>query len=123
LALLFVITYQESGDNPKDKQVAQDTGNLILLINNWVNVMNSYLLNAALPNKKPYGVELQQQNEVLNEIINVFSTMTRPKPPTQRTKPGLQTFQKGAIISSKSLQCIYLKKEYNIKFILTQRLN
>jgi len=36
--------------------------------------VNSYVLNAALPNKKPYGVELKQQNE----IINVFSTMRCP---------------------------------------------
>jgi len=50
------------GENSKDKKVAQDTGIFFLLINNWFNKMNSYVLNAALPNKKPYGVELQQQN-------------------------------------------------------------
>jgi len=38
---------------------------------------------------------------------------------------GLQTFQKGVIISCKSLQrlYIYLKEKYDIKFILTHRLN
>jgi len=111
------------GENYKDKKVAQDIGNFILLINNWFNIMNSYVLNAALPNKKPYGVELQQQNEVLNEIINVFSIM---KCPNAKNKiSGLQTFQKGVIISCKSLQrlYIYLKEKYDIKFILTHRFN
>jgi len=85
--------------------------------------MNSYVLYAALSNKKPYGVELQQQNEVLNEIINVFSKMSCPN--AKNKISGLQTFQKGVIISCKSLQqlYIYLKEEYDIKFILTHRLN
>jgi len=119
------------GVNTKEKQVALSTGKFILLVNNWLLVTNlviisnwnSYVFNAATPNKKPYGTKLPLQNEVLNNIIKEFTTMKCLNPKNKIS--GLQTFQKDVIISCKSLQqlYLYLKEEYDIEFILTHRLN
>lgn len=81
--------------NTKGKPVALSTGKFILLVNNWFNIMNSYVLNAATPNKKPYGTELPLQNEVLNNIIKEFTTLKCLNPKNKIS--GLQTFQKGKI--------------------------
>lgn len=106
----------QPGDN---KKLAKDVGEFFQLVNNWFDIMNSFSLTTPIPSKKPYGTNLHQQNDILQEMLSVVSGMKCIG------KNTLQVFQKGMIMSIKSLRGLYafLEEELNVKYILTHRLN
>ncbi|KAB0805345.1 hypothetical protein PPYR_02315 [Photinus pyralis] len=102
-----------------DTILAQNVGNFTELVNNWFDVLNSYTSTASLPTKKPYGLELEMQHKCLNEMEETIEGMRCVG------KNALQVFQKGILITSKSLQCLFtdLKERHGISYLLTHRLN
>lgn len=102
-----------------NKQLAANVADFIDIINKWFDIMNSYIPSATLITKLPYGKKLEIQDEVLEKAKQLFRTMRA------RSKNALQIFQKGAIISTISLQKLFtdLKERYGIHYILTHRLN
>lgn len=118
-----------------DKNMAVDTGDFILLVNKWFDVMNSSNVCAAIPTKRPFGLHLEEQKNILQEVIKVFlnmRVMSKSKENALKTndectlkKKSMEIFQKGVIISSTSLQNLYefLHQKYDLKYILTRRLN
>jgi len=117
-----------------DKNMAVNTGDFILLINKWFDVMNSSNACAAIPTKRPFGLHLEEQKTILQKVIKVFSNMrvmSKSKGNANQTndeytlKKNMEIFQKGVIISSTSLQNLYeyLHEKYNLEYILTRRLN
>lgn len=81
--------------------------------------MNSYNPKESMLYKRPFGLQYELQNEILNQAKDVFLTM---KCSGKRTN---QVFQKGLIISITSLQLLFnfLKEKYNTSYIITHRLN
>lgn len=71
------------------------------MVNNWFDVMNSYSISANVPTKKPYGISMDLQDEILEKM---FSTVFEMK---CIGKKSLQVFQKGIIISTKSLRALF----------------
>lgn len=102
-----------------DKTTAAKTADFIQLVNNWFDIFNSYTPSASIPTKKPYGVNLETQDEILNAMLHTIKTMRC------RGKNNLQVFQKAIIMSIKSLQGLYASvvEDYDVKYILTHRLN
>lgn len=110
------LKYYQPGSN---KTVAWKTGEFFQLVNNWFDIMNSYAPSCSIPTKKPYGNRLEEQKETL---MNMMSTVGKMLCVGKR---GLQVFQKGIIMSIKSLMGLFsaMVQEYDIKYILTHRLN
>lgn len=67
----------------------------------------------------PYGAHLEKQNQVLDEMEQLICTMRCVG------KHSIQTFQKAIKISIASLKLLFqdMKNKYDIKYILTHRLN
>lgn len=107
-----------------EKQLATNVSKFFQLTNHWFDVMNSYIPFPKVPSKNPYGKDLEIQNKTLNEMIDTMSTM-RCISKKRKTETFLQVFQKGVIMSCRSLQSLYidLKEKYNISYVLTHRLN
>lgn len=81
--------------------------------------MNSYSPSTSIASKRPYGLDLCQQNEILKDMKSNISGLLCSN------KKSLQIFQKGIIVSILSLQNLYLyvKERYDTTYILTHRLN
>lgn len=132
-----------------------DLANFIELVDSWFSLYNSYFKYAKESKKNAYGTNLIEQNKVLSEIEELIKTMKclkhkfklnlknedaepslNPIPkfklnlknedagPSLKPKV-LQVFEKGILMSTASLQNLYLdlKNEFNIDFIITHRLN
>jgi len=81
--------------------------------------MNSYTPAETLYTKKAYRLNLEKQNKCLDVMYELIYSMRC------NGKNTLQAFQKGILISIKSIKLLYedLKQKYNINYILTHRLN
>ncbi|KAL5245876.1 hypothetical protein ACI65C_013284 [Semiaphis heraclei] len=102
-----------------DKVLSENTGQFIETISYWFDIMNSYTPSETLCTKKPYGLNLEDQNNCLEKVYKLINSMRC------QGKNVLQTFQKGILISIKSTQELFkhLNKKNNISYILTNRLN
>jgi archaellum component FlaC len=98
---------------------AAQLADFVQLVNNWFDVMNSYALSTSIPTKKPYGIDLQNQNEVLEKMFFTISNMKCIG------KKNQQVFQKCILMSIESLRGLFtqMKAEYDVNYILTHRLN
>lgn len=111
------LEYLKPGNDPT---LAMDTAAAIKIINAWFDLMNSYIpQNFGPPSKQAYGQTREQQNEILNTMLEFMETMRCCG------KNSLQLFQKGCIVSTKSLKFLLddLRRSHNIDYILTHRLN
>lgn len=102
-----------------DKKLASDTGHFIELVSNWFDILISYTARETLCTKKPYGLNFEKQNEVLNSMTETVGSMLCVG------KSTLQIFQKGILITTKSLQELFnmLIEDFDIKYLITSRLN
>lgn len=99
---------------------AINSSELFELINDWFDVSNSKLSTAnSIPTKQPYGKNLAVQDDVLNKMTELMNQVIIPG------KKSLVPFQKGIIVSNKSLHGLlqHLNNKYSIEYILTSRLN
>lgn len=102
----------------------QETANLLQLFNDWFDILNCHSKFENRKGIKTYGVELEQQDAILNKMSEVISSMRSPKRST------ILPFQKGILLSTESLRQLlryvkdkYSTDEYNIQYIITRRLN
>lgn len=100
---------------------------LFLTVANWYDVMNSYTPNSTRKAKKAYGLEFLLQNEILDKFYLTISTLKIAVKLFLKSgaEPSLEIFQKSAMLSTRSLQSLFLhlKGTYSISFILTHKLN
>lgn len=75
-----------------ESEEAQKLSELILLLNKWFDIFNTYTVNGT-GLKIPYGKNLDEQNEVLKLVEDFFYTM-RPIGNT-----GITVFQKAIVMS------------------------
>lgn len=103
----------------EDQSCARNVGEFFQLVNTWFDIMNSYTPITNIPSKKPYGLNIDFQNKALNDMLMTISGKLCVG------KTTMQVFQKGIIISTKSLMSLFeeLKRKLDIKYILTHRLN
>lgn len=103
----------------EEKKIAAiKLGEFIDLFNSWFDLMNTFA-PAASTIKSPYGMYLKGQNKLLSDVLDTVSTMRC------LSKNTMQVFQKGFIISIKSIQSLFtdLQEKYKILYLLTHRLN
>lgn len=86
-----------------DKALAQCTDEFIELISNWYDIMNLYTPEAKVPSKRPYGSNLKVQGKVLDSMYEKILTM--------RCVKKNSSFQKGILLSIKSLKGLFSKLE------------
>ena len=95
------------------------TSEFIVLVDSWFDVMNSKATRDKKQSRIAYGLQLEKQNGVLKQMISVAGSMR------VCGHDKLLPFQKGLIMSSRSLQNLYimLKEKYGITYLMTYRLN
>jgi hypothetical protein len=103
----------------ENKNLGTDVGNFFQLVNNWFHIFNAYTPSGTVPTKKSYGLDLSNQNSILNEMKNTIGSMLCIG------KRTLQIFQKGILISINSLLNLYkdMVDSLNVTYIYTHRLN
>lgn len=94
------------------------------LFNDWFDVFNCHSKFGKHSGLCAYGVDLQNQNIILDQMDELVSNMRTPK------KSTLLPFPKGILLSNQSLRQLlqHVKEEYStdtltIEFIITRRLN
>lgn len=94
------------------------TSDFVSLIDTWFDVLNSNMLYNKKPARSAFEAA-DNQIVVLQQMIDTISNLH------VRGRNNPLMFQKGIIISSKSLQKLFamVKDKYNITFLLTSRLN
>ena len=97
------------------------TSEFINLINDWFDIMNSSHMYGDTPTRNAFGLDMQLQMDTLNKITNVMSSM---KVKSLKVR-SLYKFQKGVILSCKSVVGLFhmLRDKYNLKYLLTRRMN
>lgn len=76
----------------------QETANLLQLFNDWFDILNCHSKFENRKGIKTYGVELEQQDAILNKMSEVILSMRSPKRST------MLPFQKGILLSTESLR-------------------
>lgn len=97
-----------------------ECADLVKKINDWFDVFNSKVPESSLRDRvKAYGLCLETQNKILENMEDLTRNMK------VLNKRFLLPFQKGILISISSLKLLYsdLQSEYDIRYILTYRLN
>lgn len=101
----------------------QAMADMLKLVNNWFDILNSQLKFGKHSGSQAYGNALEEQNVCLDEMSNFISKMR------VTGKSCLMPFQKGILLSNKSLKqlLLHLKEKYsNAKFqpqyIITRKL-
>lgn len=82
--------------------------------------MNTYTPSVSVNEAKTaYGQNLNVHNRILDDMLELMETIRCGG------KTTLQTFQKGCIISIKSLKALLqdLKEKYSVNYVMTHRLN
>lgn len=96
------------------------TADLIEKVAKWFSLMNTYTPSVSVNEAKTaYGQNLDVHNKILDDMLELMETMRCG------CKTTLQTFQKGCIVSIKSLKALLqdLKEKYSVNYIMTHRLN
>lgn len=90
------------------------------LVNSWYDVMSSTNVNESQCFKKPYGINLGEQNKLLDDMYETMLSMRGI------CKKALYPFQKYIMISITSIKMLYqsLKEKFpQFRYLLTHRLN
>ncbi|XP_062704502.1 transposable element P transposase [Aedes albopictus] len=75
---------------------------IIEIVNKWFDVMNSYSLTENVPSKKCYGLELEQQNQILDNMETLIKEIRVLSKHCLPAASGLKLFQKAILISIES---------------------
>ena len=86
-----------------------DCADFIKISNDWFDVLNSEMKFRNMPQKCAFGVELKEQDEIIDKMSNLM------KNSTVGNHKSLLPFQKGIILTNKSLKDLlkYLKGKYS----------
>lgn len=97
---------------------------VLSLFNDWFDIFNCHSKFGKHSGLRAYGVDLQKQDIILDQMDELVSNMRTPKRST------LLPFQKGILLNNRSLRQLlqYVKEKYStdaltIDFIITRRLN
>lgn len=96
----------------------KEASEIIQIINDWFDLLNSrHKFNS--PRQNAFGTDLENQVNLLNKMSQLVSDIRIGR------HKGLIQFQKGILISNKSLAELfaYVQEKYNVEYILTSRLN
>lgn len=103
-----------------ESQNWEELSDFIKLVNDWFDIFNSKLPRID-PRKRmsAYGLELENQSQILRNMESTIQNMR------VNSKKNLMPFQKGILMSIKSLEMLFedMRSKYNIKYLITNRLN
>jgi len=102
-----------------DKKLNNDTAEFIELINNWFDIANvSHPNDNQTPFKAPYGLFLEEQNALLNNVYELIFNMRCTN------KSNLQLFQKALLMNISGTQkLLNILQEHGLKYLLTSKVN
>lgn len=102
----------------------QEAAYVIRLCNDWFDVFNAKCKYGKHTGKNAYGINIEEQNVILNNMMSFINETRIGKHKT------LLPFQKGILVSIASLQqlLLYLQEQYStsdfpITYLITYRLN
>lgn len=97
----------------------KDTVDFFKLINKWFDIMNSNMKFGSHQGVNAYGMNEEEQKTTLENVNRLMSTMR------VGGKLTMLPFQKGIVISNKSLHLLYedLRSRESIEYIRTVKLN
>lgn len=97
----------------------KEVSEIIKLFNDWFDVFNSNVPYEKTDEKCGFGLKIEKQTEILQNMSNFIKNML------VIGKKSMLPFQKGILISNKSLTDLYsyLNKTFNTTYILTNKLN
>jgi hypothetical protein len=101
--------------SPEKKKLAD----WIEMFDQWFDILNSRIPFHSKKMACGYGVHLEEQNSTLERVFACVESMR------EIGRRGYLPFQRGFLISIRSLQGLYsdLKQNFGIKYLLTSRLN
>ena len=110
--------------NYPDEYGAHLLANMIETVNNYFDVFNSRCIQESIPTKKPYGLNLPDQEKWLDNMFDLVQNMRTLKPDGAPEKK-LQIFQKGILFSIISFKKLFvqMQEEFGVKFILGHKVN
>ncbi|KAK4295516.1 hypothetical protein Pmani_031930 [Petrolisthes manimaculis] len=99
-----------------ESETLVETSEFIQLINDWFDVFNSSIRTDSAGKRHSF-MKSDKQIKVINDTVTLIKCL--------RVTGKYLPFQKGIVISSKSVVTLYesLKERFNISYILTRRLN
>ena len=88
-------------------------------VNNWFDVLNSRIVVDSLNMKCAFGIREDQQLKAVEKMDCMIQSMK------QVGAKSLKPYQKGILVSSRSIVGLFsmLKRDFNLKYILTSKLN
>jgi len=95
-------------------------GRFLRLVAVWFEIFNSRLVSEAIPTKRPFGLDLEYQLGVLQDMFEEILDLRVGKSRT------IYPFQRGLLSSIESLKGLYFElsaTQMNISYVLTNRLN
>lgn len=100
------------------------TADVLEAFNDWFDVFNTYMKYGKHSGLRGYGVNLNEQNRILDNMSHLISEMRVGK------RRSLMQFQKGILLCNMSLKSLfqYLQDNFSsdsfkVEYILTRRLN
>lgn len=97
-----------------------ECANFIKILNDWFDILNSKIpIKDSRSTMKAYGLALAEQNKILLETDYLITNLRG------LGKRAMYPFQRGILVTNSSLRGLYnyLKDNYNITYLLTNRLN
>lgn len=97
-----------------------ETVRFLSLFNKWFDLFNSINKFGNHEGLHAYGIDLEKQNAILNEVTNVVKNMRVHK------RKSLLPFQKGILLCNASLMRLYqdvISENADMQYIMTNRLN
>ena len=68
------------------------TSNFISLINDWFGIMNSNYIYGNIPMRNGFGMDIEKQTRVLNEVVKLMNSLRVKSPSTFGVKSDALRF-------------------------------
>ena len=112
------VGYEENPDEDLRRE-AVELSEVINIVNDWFDTLNSRTMNESILFKKPYGLALEAQSEALKNMNDLVRNMNCNR------IADLEIFQQGILQTNNSLEGLFknMKTKHNVSYILTKNLN
>ena len=85
----------------EDRAEWHATAEFLQLINDWFDVFNSCRKFGTHPGLNAYGIDLERQDAIITKVSSTIMTLALND--SKKKQTGLLPFQKGILLSNKSL--------------------
>lgn len=125
LALKHILDERKDCKHPMPQET-EDTAEFVFMIDSLFDLFNvSRPIMDSRPTRKAYGLDKENQDQVLDKAYAWLLETRRIEGNSIGHAKALKPFQKGLLQDINALKLLYddLKENFNITYILTERLN